>query len=846
MTQHILYSCVCKDGYQLSPNGITCEDVDECKDNSNNCDHYCSNTVGGFSCSCRSGYYLSSNGSSCINRNECELELTNQCDPLNGNCTDITDPEDGQLGYLCGCNSGYVLSEDGFTCNDLNECSLEDRGGCSQGCSNSKGSYTCYCGNGYALNTTDMMSCDDINECSSSATHNCYSDRFCTNTDGGYTCSCPDDFYLKSDGFTCVSLDTCKSGHSCSDTCSVINGTDTCQCSRGYLLAADNKTCQDVNECTEGLNICDSKYNVKCVNDEPGYHCACISDKYTQIEEAKCIDVDECSTGEAVCRDNSYCTNKENGYSCPCLTGFTDNVAGGCSDIKECLTGDNACHKTLATCTDFDGGYSCECKPGYTGDGVECTDINECAKTHSCDPNPDAGVCTNTPGSYSCSCRPGYEIQTSNLCLNIDECSNVVKYGVECSQVCIDTPGSVKCGCTDGYKLSADGLNCSPQVACSNKTICAHNCLKRNGVDTCTCNPGYSLDSADNSTCIDIDECATNTSSCDKNLGVCENVEGSYTCSCLNDFTVGPNGECEDRDGGFGEWSLFSNCTETCGEEGVQTRSRTCDSPSPEGKGAKCQGEDTESQPCNRILCEDQLEYGVQMELHGVTNTLFEVAEDVFTQKLATQINSYCISDSAAAQECCGVTFSLMSPENKTFLTYSDLEVSSRDIVDINGTVVVVTAEVDVTTNEVCTAISSGSRRKREISFVSQQLLLSILSDESFITEIVSVVETTLSHYNVTITNSPVFTSSKQVTLAPTTGSTTSDQATPTSTPSTANSTPAWVIAVSVVCGLLVVVAVAVAVVLLIKRPRKVSDGGNGHEVEANQNQANNHLTMPS
>ncbi|KAF6021639.1 ADAMTS14 [Bugula neritina] len=372
-------------------------------------------------------------------------------------------------------------------------------------------------------------------------------------------------------------------------------------------------------------------------------------------------------------------------------------------------------------------------------------------------------------------------------------------------------------------------------------------------VDTCTCNPGYSLDSADNSTCIDIDECATNTSSCDKNLGVCENVEGSYTCSCLNDFTVGPNGECEDRDGGFGEWSLFSNCTETCGEEGFRHVPAPVTAHLLKEKElsvkVKTQSLSLATESCYLLsnnLCEDQLEYGVQMELHGVTNTLFEVAEDVFTQKLATQINSYCISDSAAAQECCGVTFSLMSPENKTFLTYSDLEVSSRDIVDINGTVVVVTAEVDVTTNEVCTAISSGSRRKREISFVSQQLLLSILSDESFITEIVSVVETTLSHYNVTITNSPVFTSSKQVTLAPTTGSTTSDQATPTSTPSTANSTPAWVIAVSVVCGLLVVVAVAVAVVLLIKRPRKVSDGGNGHEVEANQNQANNHLTMPS
>ena len=72
--------------------------------------------------------------------------------------------------------------------------SSPNRGGCSQGCQNTIGSYSCYCGTGYTLNS-DEKSCDNINECLT--THNCYSKEFCTDTDGFYTCSCPEHFILK-------------------------------------------------------------------------------------------------------------------------------------------------------------------------------------------------------------------------------------------------------------------------------------------------------------------------------------------------------------------------------------------------------------------------------------------------------------------------------------------------------------------------------------------------------------------------------------------------------------------------------------------------------------------------
>ncbi|OAD52717.1 Vitellogenin receptor [Eufriesea mexicana] len=55
--------CGCKNGYQLSSDLKSCEDIDECRDNI--CSQLCDNTNGSFICSCHEGYVLRSDKTSC-------------------------------------------------------------------------------------------------------------------------------------------------------------------------------------------------------------------------------------------------------------------------------------------------------------------------------------------------------------------------------------------------------------------------------------------------------------------------------------------------------------------------------------------------------------------------------------------------------------------------------------------------------------------------------------------------------------------------------------------------------------------------------------------------------------
>lgn len=55
-------------------------------------------------------------------------------------------------------------------------------------------------------------------------------------------------------------------------------------------------------------------------------------------------------------------------------------------------------------------------------------------------------------------------------------------------------------------------------------------------------------------------------------------------------------------DGGWGQWSNWTDCTKSCGA-GVRSRRRECDSPSPEGEGNYCEGLGTEVVACNTDHC---------------------------------------------------------------------------------------------------------------------------------------------------------------------------------------------------------------------------------------------------
>ncbi|KPP59981.1 hypothetical protein Z043_122053, partial [Scleropages formosus] len=64
----------------------------------------------------------------------------------------------------------------------------------------------------------------------------------------------------------------------------------------------------------------------------------------------------------------------------------------------------------------------------------------------------------------------------------------------------------------------------------------------------------------------------------------------------LKDYLKNPS------DGGWGEWTAWTECTKSCGG-GVRSRRRECDSPTPQGDGDYCEGRSTEISPCNTDHC---------------------------------------------------------------------------------------------------------------------------------------------------------------------------------------------------------------------------------------------------
>ena len=167
------------------------------------------NTIGSFQCSCIDGYNLSSNGKSCLDIDECTAgHGTHNCQQR---CTNING------GFSCDCNSGYLLNSDKRTCSgkpvnrfgsshticmtflDINECSSNTTNWCDQLCINMDGSFRCSCNAGYTLSSNER-SCLDIDECTV-GTHNCQ--QRCTNKNGGFLCDCNAGYQLNSDRRTC-------------------------------------------------------------------------------------------------------------------------------------------------------------------------------------------------------------------------------------------------------------------------------------------------------------------------------------------------------------------------------------------------------------------------------------------------------------------------------------------------------------------------------------------------------------------------------------------------------------------------------------------------------------------
>ncbi|XP_061328988.1 fibulin-2 isoform X3 [Pezoporus flaviventris] len=225
---------------------------------------------------------------------------------------------------------------------------------------------------------------------------------------------------------------------------------------------------------------------------------------------------------------------------------LSNNLPG--DDLDECLIyGGELCQHL---CINTVGSYKCSCFPEFTlqEDGT------------SCSPDPDRGQVTRLEAEATIPpvASPSQPLRIMSLEEEQDKCKAllhtccVVQDNGPCKHICNVVEGNVVCSCLSGYTLMADGISCEDINECVTDThTCQRreHCLNTVGSFKClqelSCQPGYELKDGE---CVDIDECT-------QSAGIlctfrCVNVPGSYQCACPEQgYTMAANGRtCRDVD----------------------------------------------------------------------------------------------------------------------------------------------------------------------------------------------------------------------------------------------------------------------------------------------------------
>lgn len=376
--------CVCPAGYNLNGDGTQCDDVDECKENKDNCaaQAACKNTPGSFECECKGPAYkgdgkscecadgyaksedglcLASDGKACGDNLDC---ANNHC--VSGICCAVScdHPEICQATEGATCEGGekcvYPTAKDGASCDDGKACTQDGT-----------------CKSGSCEASTEPEECDDKNPCTDDS---CEEPTGCLHKNNTASCD---------DNNACTSMDACVVGK--------CTGRSTRDCS------AQSNVC-NIGECNPENGQCRAVPRPSSVMCNDGNSC-------TPVD--MCMD-GTCSGSGNACGPNATACTAGSPNSCTCKDGFV--VANGvCVPMDNECEGDNACSE-FADCFDpsnVGGDIMCTCRPGYTGDGTQCTRSNLCAD------NPcgaDRGTCVEgNDGKYTCNCAAGFKF-VGNTC----------------------------------------------------------------------------------------------------------------------------------------------------------------------------------------------------------------------------------------------------------------------------------------------------------------------------------------------------------------------------------------------------------------------------------------------
>ncbi|KAM7402898.1 hypothetical protein PAMA_003698 [Pampus argenteus] len=199
--------------------------------------------------------------------------------------------------------------------------------------------------------------------------------------------------------------------------------------------------------------------------------------------------------------------------------------------------------------------------------------------------------------------------QLSKELLKVSEDSNLLKNQINIhSGICIHNgivhmdkdewtvDGCTECTCQNSATVCRK-ISC-PLIPCANATVPDGECCPRCGTPSDRAEDGWSPWS-------EWTPCSTTCGrgiqqrgrSCDRINSNCEGTS-VQTRDCYPQ-------ECDKRfkqDGGWSHWSPWSSCSVTCGE-GVITRIRLCNSPTPQMGGRDCQGEGRQTEICQKSPC---------------------------------------------------------------------------------------------------------------------------------------------------------------------------------------------------------------------------------------------------
>ncbi|XP_013089349.2 low-density lipoprotein receptor-related protein 2-like isoform X2 [Biomphalaria glabrata] len=231
------------------------------------------------------------------------------------------------------------------------------------------------------------------------------------------------------------------------------------------------------------------------------FSCIASEEESCGLKPFYCSDV--CISSELVCDEQEDCPQGEDERECP-LEENNLNVSSEDELPREQTN--LTVHKT--------------CRPNQ----FLCDDKKQCIhNVHLCDGHLD---CTDHSDEAHCN-------GSNKMCWQDP-------YAVKCDNLSKCISSNLTC---DGHAHCLDATdehnNCSILCKALN---CEHHCGIRSEVVECFCRQGFETSANNKSTCVDIDECnLTNYYGCSQ---ICDNVPGSFVCSCLTGYEKINNTKC--------------------------------------------------------------------------------------------------------------------------------------------------------------------------------------------------------------------------------------------------------------------------------------------------------------